>query len=74
MSIMAINEELAAIGLNNLGNVMHNLSPERLIEEAIRHNEGILTAYITQQIWGSSYEGRSSLPMKQLMIRLPGER
>lgn len=60
MSNMAIDEELAAIGLNNLGNVMHNLSPERLVEEALRHEEGILTDTGAFRVVTGKYTGSFS--------------
>lgn len=59
MSKMAIDEELAAIGLNNLGNVMLNLSPERLVEEALRRQEGILTETGAFRVETGKYTGRS---------------
>ena len=38
-----IRKELTKIGLENLGEIKHNLSPALLVEEAFQNGEGVLT-------------------------------
>lgn len=59
MSNMAIHEELAELGLNTTGKIMHNLSPERLVEEALLHCEGVLTDTGAFSVETGRYTGRS---------------
>lgn len=59
MSNKAIDEELSGIGLNNLNNVWHNLSPERLIEQALHRGEGVLTDTGALRVETGKYTGRS---------------
>lgn len=54
-----IRKELSKIGLHNLGEIKHNLSPALLVEEAFTNGEGVLTDTGAFRVVTGKFTGRS---------------
>ncbi len=54
-----IRKELDKVGLKNLGEIKHNLSPALLVEEAFKKGEGVLTETGAFRVTTGKFTGRS---------------
>ena len=54
-----IRKELHKIGLKNLGEIKHNLTPALLTEEAFRNGEGVFTETGAFRVTTGKFTGRS---------------
>ncbi len=67
MESTTIRTELERIGLKNLGEIKHNLSPALLVEEAFANKEGVLTETGAFRVATGKFTGRS--PDDRFIVR-----